>query len=263
MSKKVFAIISLIFTAMIWGLGFVAQRAGMEFVEPFTFNVVRSFLGGISLLPVIGLVKFIHEDFRPQKMKHLQHILLAKGGFVCGLILFLALSVQQYCMQFVGAGKGGFITSLYIIFVPIISVLLGKKLRKNVVLSIFIAILGLYLLCFKREASSFNIYDFVLLISAFFFGLHIIVVNFYSQRINPAKLSCTQFFVLGILSLPLMFIFETPKLANIEACLLPLLFSGVCIYITNFRAKIYPSYFGCFDYVLRISFCCNWRSIFP
>ncbi len=227
MNKKFLAIISLMFTAMIWGLGFVAQRAGMEFVGPFTFNAVRSFLGGLSLLSVIWLVKSLCKDSRTVKLKKLQHILLAKAGLACGGVLFIAISIQQFCMQYVGAGKGGFISALYIIFVPIISVFMGKRLPNNVIFSILLAVIGLYLLCFKENLSSFNHYDFVLLSSTLFYALHIILVNFYSQKLDPAKLCCVQFFIVGILSLPLMFIFEAPTILAIWACRYYLLFAGV------------------------------------
>ena len=188
MNKQFLGIISLVFTAMIWGLGFTAQRVGMDYLGPFAFNAIRSFLGGLSLLPVIFFVTLIDEDKKfSLKAKQLRSILLLKGGFLCGLVLFCAMSIQQYCMQFVQAGKAGFISSLYIIFVPLISFLLGEKLSMKTLISVFVALIGVYLLCFSGDLSTFNIFDFVLLISAFFFGLHIIIVNIYSQRMNSAS----------------------------------------------------------------------------
>lgn len=226
MKKQFAANLALVFTALIWGLSFVAQRAGMEYIGPFTFNAVRSFLGGVSLLPVIWFFKLIYSDTRTLEEKHNQHLALAKGGIVCGFVLFLAMSIQQYCMQFVPAGKAGFISALYLIFVPLIALFTGKKVGKFLGLSVLIAVCGLYLLCFKPE-SAFYLYDFVLLISAFFYGLHIIVVSYFSQRINAAKLSCFQFFVVGILSLLLMILFEKPDWQAVCACKVPLFFAGV------------------------------------
>ena len=226
MKNKLTANLALFLTALIWGLSFVAQREGMEYIGPFTFNAVRSFLGGLSLIPVILWVKFSKPDTRTERRKRYQHINLARAGIGCGLALFTAMSIQQYCMQFVSAGKAGFITALYIIFVPIISVLQGKKLEKNIIISVLLAVVGLYLLCYKTE-SGLSIYDLYLLVGAFFYGVHILVVNYYSSRVHPAKACCLQFFVVGILSLPLMLMFENPSLTSIIACKVPIFYAGV------------------------------------
>ena len=228
MKKKIFANIALFLTALIWGLSFVAQRAGMDYVGPFTFNAVRSIIGGFSLLPVISIVKLIQEDTRTKEVRHQQHVMLAKAGILCGLALFIAMSIQQYCMLFSPAGKAGFITALYIIYVPLISMLfLGQKLSNNVKISVFIAVIGLYLLCFKEDTGGFSYYDILLLIAAFFYGVHILVVNYFSDKVNAVKTSCGQFFVVGLLSMPLMFLYETPTWANIVACKTPILYAGV------------------------------------
>lgn len=226
MYKKLAGNIALLLTSMIWGLSFVAQRAGMEYIGPFTFNALRSFLGGLSLLPLIWLYKFLTLDTRTPLERQLQHQNLAIGGIVCGLALFTAMSIQQFCMQYVPAGKAGFISALYLIFVPLISLFFNNKINPKIFVSVVVAVLGLFLLCFKSDAS-FNVYDLVLLSSAFFYGVHIIIVGYFSQRINAAKLCCTQFFVVGLLSLPLVFCLETPALNLILSCKIPLFFAGV------------------------------------
>ena len=238
MKNKLTANIALFLTALIWGLSFVAQRAGMEYVEPFTFNMVRSFLGGLSLIPVILLVKISNPDKRTERRKHFQHINLARAGIACGVVLFIGMTVQQYCMQFVGAGKSGFITALYIVFVPILSVLLGDKLKKEVIISVFLAIIGLYLLCYKAGLG-FNIYDLLLLLSAFFYAVHILVVDYYSRTVNPVKASCLQFFVLAILSAFLVFLFEKPSIDAILACKIPLLYAGILTCGVAYTFQIY------------------------
>lgn len=228
MNKTILANIALFLTALIWGLSFVAQRAGMEFVGPFTFNAVRSIIGGLSLIPVIYIVKKINIDTRTPRKKHVQHIRLAQAGILCGIALFLAMSVQQYCMMFVSAGKAGFITALYIIYVPLISMLfLGHKLKRNVKIAVLLAVMGLYLLCFKQDTGGFSYYDVLLLISAFFYGVHILVVNHFSHKVNPVKASCIQFFVVGILSIPLMLAYESPTISGIIACKIPILYAGI------------------------------------
>ena len=225
-------------TALIWGLSFVAQRAGMEYLEPFTFNMVRCILGGLSLIPVILLVKVSTPDTRTERRKHFQHINLERAGIACGAALFAAMSVQQYCMKYVGAGKAGFITALYIIFVPILAVLLGEKLKKSVVISVFLALIGLYLLCYKAN-TGFDIWDLLLLLSAFFYAVHIMLVNYYSRIINPVKASCVQFFVVGILSAVLVSLFETPNLDAIMACKYPLLYAGIITCGVAYTLQIY------------------------
>ena len=238
MKNKISSNIALFLTALIWGLSFVAQRAGMEYMEPFTFNMVRSVLGGLSLIPVILWVKISHPDKRTERRKHFQHINLTRAGIACGTALFLAMSVQQYCMQYVGAGKGGFITALYIIFVPIISVLLGARLKKEVIISVFLALIGLYLLCFKSH-TGFDIYDLLLMLSAFFYAIHILVVDYYSSMVHPVKASCLQFFVMAILSAVLVLLFENPNIESIIACKIPLIYAGVVTCGVAYTLQIY------------------------
>lgn len=224
MKNRLAGNIALFLTALIWGLGFVAQRAGMEYIGPFTFNAVRSFLGALSLIPLILWAKYSKPDKRTEKRKLVQRVGLAKAGISCGIALFAAMSVQQFCMQFVGAGKAGFITALYIIFVPVFSVFMGSKIAKRVVFSVFLSVIGLYLLCFHPE-SGYSIYDLGLLIGALFYGVHILVVDKYS-KVHPIKASCVQFLVVGILSLIPMFCFETFSWLNLVACKIPLLYAG-------------------------------------
>lgn len=227
MNKTVLSNFALLLTAFIWGVSFVAQKAGMDYVGPYSFNLARSFLGGLSLIPVIYIVKLLKEDHRTKKLKHLQHILMAKAGIACGVALFTAMTIQQYSMLSASAGKAGFISSLYIIFVPIIAIFFGQKLSKNVKISICIAVIGLYLLCFKNSGFGVDVYDILLLISAFFYGVHILVVNHFSKRVDAVKVSCIQFFVVGILSVPLVLLFETPHIQNFIDCKIPLFFAGI------------------------------------
>ncbi len=238
MKKKLFANTALFLTALIWGLSFVAQRAGMEYIGPFTFNMIRSILGGVSLIPVILWVKVSHPDKRSERRKRMQHINLARAGIACGTALFLAMTVQQYCMQFVGAGKGGFITALYIIFVPIITILLGEKLNKKIIISVILAFIGLYLLCYKAGLG-FNIYDLLLLLSAFLYAVHIMVVNYYSRIVHPVKASCFQFFVVGILSSLLVLLFEKVDINAVFACKVPIFYAGVVTCGIAYTLQIY------------------------
>lgn len=227
MNKKVLSNFALFLTALIWGVSFVAQKAGMDYVGAFSFNFARSILGGLSLIPLIFLVKMTTLDNRPKKLKHLQHWYLFKAGAFCGLALFTAMSLQQYSMISASAGKAGFISALYIIFVPLISMFFGAKLENKIKVSVGLALVGLYLLCFKGGLTGFDMYDGLLLIGAFFYGVHILVVNHFSRHVNPVKMSCVQFFVVGLLSLPFMLMFENPVVANFVAAKTPILYAGI------------------------------------
>lgn len=215
--------ISLLLAAFISGLSFVAQKLGMNYVAPFTFNTLRCFIGCFSLLPMMFLLS---------KEKY-----SLKGGILAGIVLFIAFSINQYCMIYSDAGKAGFITSLYILFVPIIAIFLKHKLSNNVKLSILISLLGLYLLCVKNTFV-FKLWDILLLLSAFFFALHIIVVSYYSKKSDAIKLSIIQFFTAGVLSLPLM-IYEQPTLNLILAGWKPILFIGVVVTGVAYTLQIF------------------------
>lgn len=216
--------LSLLMAALISGLSFVAQKTGMEFVGPFTFNAARCLIGSISLIPIILISGLLVPEKRTIENKRF----LLKGGLLAGFILFIAFSINQYCMIFAPAGKAGFITSLYIIFVPIIAVFMKHKLLPNVQISIVLSIIGLYLLCAKGSMV-FEIYDVLLLISAFFFALHIIVVSYYSKRVSALQLSALQFFIAGILFLPCVLLFENPNFSELCAGYQPILFTGIIV----------------------------------
>ncbi len=216
--------ISLVFAAFISGLSFVAQKLGMNYVGPFTFNTLRCFIGAIALLPAMYLFS-THQKCS------------IKGGILAGIVLFIAFSVNQCCMIYAEAGKAGFITSLYILFVPVIAIFLKHKLTSNVILSILIAIVGLYLLCAKGIAQ-FEMWDIFLLVSAFFFALHIIIVSHYSKKSDAIKLSTLQFLTAGVLSLPFM-INEQPTLDLILAGWKPVLFIGVIVTGVAYTLQIF------------------------
>ncbi len=216
--------ISLVLAAVISGLSFVAQKLGMNYVEPFTFNTLRCFIGAIALLPMMY--------FFSTKQK-----CSIKGAILAGIVLFIAFSINQYCMIYADASKAGFITSLYIIFVPVLAIFLKHKLSTNVAISVLIALLGLYLLCAKGTMQ-FEIWDIFLLISAFFFALHIIIVSHYSKKSDAIKLSTLQFLMAGILSLPFM-IYEHPTINLILAGWKPILFIGVIVTGVAYTLQIF------------------------
>lgn len=217
------AMILLIITTLIWGLSFVAQSAGMDFVEPSTFNTVRFLLGGLSLIPLVAYKSAKRKNLTKDK-KETCNLLI--GGFLCGLILALASGAQQIGIQYTTVGKAGFLTSLYIIIVPILSLFLGKKVSKTVWISLPFAFIGTLLLC-GTENFQFQKGDLLCILCAFLFSIHIMLIGYYSPKVSGIKLSCLQFLVASLFSSIAMFIFETPKISNITAGWVPIVYAGV------------------------------------
>lgn len=225
--KTLLGTFSLFIAAFIWGTAFVAQDVGMEYVDPFTFQSVRSFVGGLFLLPVILIadcLKSKRSDFKTPTTSNNKATLI--GGICCGVVLSVAACFQQFGIKFSSVGKAGFITALYVIFVPLCSIFLKKKVRPIVFISAFLAAIGLYLLC-MTESFSLSFGDTLLLICALSYTGHIIVIDKFSQQADCIKLSCIQFFTAGIISAVPMFIFERPNLGQIIAAALPILYAGV------------------------------------
>lgn len=228
MSKKMQSNILLLLTAIIWGSAFVAQKSGMDYVEPFTFNGIRTFIGGLVLIPVIFFMEKKNppeEISREEKTKKNKELLI--GGICCGLALFAASSLQQFGVSYTTAGKAGFITTLYVVFVPIISVLLRKKVRPIMWLCVAMGAVGLYLLCMTDASFRLTFGDTLVLLCAVAFAVHILTVDHFSPRMDGIKLSCIQFLTVGIVSMVCMFIFEHPDIHAILDCAVPLLYAGV------------------------------------
>lgn len=227
----------LLLAATIWGIAFVAQSAGMEYVGPYTFNCLRSILGGLVLIPVIlamdrtkkredgGEAKASPD---PARKKRERKVLLT-GGVCCGVALCLASSFQQIGIQYTTVGKAGFITACYIVIVPFLGLLFGKKVSAFVWGAVVLSVAGLYRLCMSggEGIGGINQGDVLVLICAFLFSIHILVIDHFSPLTDGVKMSCIQFFVSGILSGIAMLLFEEPRLDEILAAALPILYAGI------------------------------------
>ena len=179
----------LLFAAAIWGFGFVAQRLGMDFLEPFAFNGFRFLLGSLSLLPLIAW--FAHQQ-RKSGEKSEDSSSLLRGGLIAGSLLFVAATLQQVGLLYTTAAKAGFITGLYLILVPIIGILLRHTTGITTWLGAMLAVVGLYLLSINDDFSmSFG--DMLQFIGALFWAMHILVIDHFSSRINPLKLTRCPF----------------------------------------------------------------------
>lgn len=217
----------LLLTATIWGVAFVAQSVGMDYVGGFTFNMVRSIIGAVVLLPVIW---FLNRGKTPSAQtpeeKAANRKTLISGGICCGVFLCLASNFQQFGIKYTTVGKAGFITACYIVIVPILGLFLKKKCSPFIWGAVVLALIGLYLLCIK-DGFSIGKGDILVMICAVLFSFHILVIDYFSPKVDGVKLSCIQFLVAGILSAIPAFLLEKPQLSSICAAWMPILYAGV------------------------------------
>jgi len=216
-------------------MAFVAQSKGMEHMGPFTFNDLRAFIAGFVLAIIIIFRKIFTKNDEtiiktPKKT-------IISGGIICGVLLFFGTTIQQVGLVSTTAGKGGFITALYIIFVPIFGLFIKKKAPYYVYISVVISLLGLYLLCFKDDFSV-NIGDVFVLISAVFYSFHILAIDYFSDKIDAMLLTCMQFMVVGLIGIGPMFIMETPVVQHVIDGILPLLYAAVMSSADGFTLQI-------------------------
>ncbi len=185
----------LLLTALIWGVAFVAQRQGGASAGPYTFNCIRSFLGGLVLLPVIPFLDKITGNKKRSTAEDRRR--LAVGGALCGFVLFVASTLQQLGMYYgTTAGKAGFLTACYILLVPVLGLVFGRKCRWNVWISILAAVAGLYFLCLT-DGLSLQLSDGLVLLCAVCFSVHIMVIDHFSPLVDGVRMACIQFFVCG------------------------------------------------------------------
>lgn len=222
--------ILLFITALIWGAAFVAQKIGVVQLGVFTFTATRFFISGVALLPIVLATghkkKEIQYELKNSAAIKTGRKYLLMGGVVCGLCLMLATVTQQVGLTTTTAGKAGFITALYILFVPILRFFGGKKVKPLVWLSVLAAVAGLYLLCVK-EGFSIDKGDLMVLLCALIFSVHILMIDWVSPYTDGVKMSCIQFFVASATAAIPMIIFEKPDIQAIVSCWAPLLYLGV------------------------------------
>lgn len=221
MKTKIKSTALLFLTAIIWGFAFVAQRVGADFVGAFTFNGIRFLLGACSLIPVIII-------FEKDKMNLNNLKKAVVPGILAGVILFIASTLQQYGVEITqSAGKAGFLTGLYTVLVPLIRFALGKKTGILTFVGAIFAVAGLFLLCMTGDDISFGIGDIILIIGAFFWAGHILVVDKYVNGLSPLKFSLIQFLVCGVLSIVFALILEDISFVAIRSAGIPILYGGL------------------------------------
>ncbi|MBE5922792.1 MAG: DMT family transporter [Lachnospiraceae bacterium] len=227
MNKSNFANLALMLAAFIWGTAFVAQSVGMDYVGPLTFLCTRSFIGAAALLPVSLLIdhgKKKNGTFVENTPTDRKNLLV--GGILCGLALCVASGLQQIGIQYTSVGNAGFITSMYMLIVPVLSIFLGKKVPKKIWFCIAVAAVGLYFLSISGGLSVSK-GDVLIAVCALFFAIQIMIVDYYAPLVDGVKLSCMQFTVAGVISLVPALIFETPEPYNIVRAIVPILYAGL------------------------------------
>ncbi|MDM8538512.1 DMT family transporter [Desulfobacterales bacterium HSG17] len=228
----------LLFTATIWGFAFVAQRMGMDYIGPFTYNGIRFALGSLSLIPLIIFTEKRNRNLQAKSQGLSQGLsqnksqglgtkmLLVSSGLV-GLALFMGASLQQVGLVYTTAGKAGFITGLYVIIVPIMGIFWKQKSDVGTWTGAFLAAIGLYFLSVTEEFTvSFG--DFLEIAGAFFWAGHVLVIGWLSPRTDAIKLACLQFATCSILSMSVGFIIETTTIEGIIQAAIPILYGGFC-----------------------------------
>ena len=226
--KTVRSNLLLALAAFIWGVAFVAQSVGMEYVGPFTFNASRFLIGGTVLIPCIALLKKVNgknEKEEKERMEQQRKDGIV-GGICCGMALFVASSFQQFGVLYTTVGKAGFITALYIVIVPILGIFMKKKAAWTVWVSVAIATVGMYLLC-MTEGLSIAKGDVYVFICAICFSFHILIIDHFSPKADGVVISCIQFFTAGVLSFIPALMMEKPEMASILAAWAPILYAGV------------------------------------
>ena len=221
--------LALLVCAAIWGSAFVAQSVGAEYVGAFTFLAVRNWIAVAFLIPVIFvrdtiLKKRGRPSVRPANRTQRRFLLM--GGAACGFFLCAASAFQQVGIRYTTTAKAGFITALYVVIVPILSVFFGKSVKSRIWMCVALAVLGLYLLCMRGELSlSFG--DGVVLVCAFLFACQIMTVDYFAPQVDTVRLSQTQFLVTALLSTVCMLLFEDLSTDSLIRALPSIAYAGV------------------------------------
>lgn len=222
----------LLLTAVIWGVAFVAQSVSTNYIGAFTFNFARCLLGALVLIPCIYFLDWmkrkdgvVQAEKTAEEKKQERRTLLI-GGTCCGTALFVAGNLQQFGIKYTTVGKAGFITALYIVLVPIFGIFLKKTVGLRVWISVALAVVGLYLLCIT-DGFSIGTGDLLVVLCAFAFSVHILIIDYFSPKTDGVRMSCVQFLVCSVLSGIGMLLTERPDFGAILQAWVPIVYAGV------------------------------------
>jgi len=226
--SKIKTDILLLISALIWGFAFVAQRAGMQYIGPFTYNAIRFAMGGLFLVPFVLKRNSSYKSSAKINFKY---------GIILGLILFIASSFQQIGIIYTTAGNAGFITGMYVVLVPIFGIFIGKKTFKSTWVGALLAIAGLYFLS-ASENISMNFGNFLVLISSLFWAVHVLLIDNFAKKVEPLIIACIQFLVTSFLCFIAMLFTETSTWSAIYSALAPLIYGGIISVGIGFTLQI-------------------------
>lgn len=214
--------------ALIWGTAFVAQSIAAESVPPFAFSALRSAVAVLFLLLVSRVFDFHAARRGVPAAKKPDRGLILKSGLCCGLVLSASVNLQQTGLSDTSAGKAGFITAFYVVLVPVLGIFLKRKVGPRIWVAVALALGGLYLLCLRAgEGFELETSDLYVLMCAFFFAAHILIVDHFVDRVDGIKLSCAQFAVVAVVSAVLSLCFETVDWNTVAGCVGPILYLGI------------------------------------
>ena len=225
MKKPITGSLCLLLGTTIWGFAFIAQSVGMDKIGPFTFQAVRCTLAVLFLIPCSFLMEMKACDAR-QSAEKWKNPVLWKVGLICGCALFVATSLQQVGLVYTDAGKAGFLTAMYIVWVPVLGMFLGQKPPFTIVFSVVMAVAGLYLLS-CMGVTQINRGDLLLTSCALAFAVQITCIDRFAGELDGLRLNCVQALVVTVLSIPFVLFTETVDWANVLACWKPLCFAGI------------------------------------
>ena len=217
--------ILLLSASLVWGFAVVMMKSGAEDLGPWAFSGIRSIIGFFSMIPVI----WFFDSKKSVEVKAAEHhpVLLIKGTFISGIIVTGYMILAQTGIAYTTVGKSGFITSLYIIIVPILGIFLKQKVSARIWACVVLATVGFYLMSMTEGLSAINRGDILILGGSFFCAIHIYLVDALVKKVDPIKFTCMQFFFAGIICMIGAFILERPSLTQIMTAIVPLLYTGI------------------------------------
>ncbi len=228
--RPLLGIIVLLAATVIWGFAYIAQSDAMQYLEVLTYSGLRILAGAVALLP-IALInwrgdfnqKAVSQGFRRTSLQT-----TVRGGVVCGIFMGAAIVFQQYGIANGSVGKAGFLTALYIVLVPVIGILFGRRVTWTVTACVLIAVAGSWFLCVKEKDLSISFADWMLIGDAVLFAFQILFIDRYlSLGANPVCMACVEFWTAGLILLPLMFLFEHPSWEGILPAWKTILYAGL------------------------------------
>ena len=225
MKKQIKGSLCLLLGTVIWGSAFIAQSVGMDHIGPFTFQAVRCALAVLFLIPCSFLMELKSCNVQ-ESAKKWKNPTLWKVGLICGCALFVATSLQQVGLVYTDAGKAGFLTAMYIVWVPVLGIFLGKKPPFTIVFSVVMAVIGLYVLSCVG-VTQINKGDLFITGCALAFAVQITCIDRFAGELDGLRLNCVQALVVTVLSIPFVLMTETVDWGNVLACWKPLCFAGI------------------------------------